>query len=212
MLSQLIVMKGKLIMNEDFMDDKTITPEESLKVIQMMMQKTHNKIMKHSGIPSLIWGYTTLGTSLLVYFLFPSLGYKANFFWLLIPVLGCLLTIIMNRWITRREKLPHTQVDRLLSIVWNVTGINTFLISLCPPFQKVILSLVLIFIGMGILITGFVSSVKVLKIGSLLGMFVGYLFLFVQMSYPLSVLLFGFAFFLMCCVPGHYLVYKAKKK
>lgn len=191
------------------MEERNLTPQESLQVIQNMMEQTQRNVLRHSGAPSLIWGYTTTFISLLIYFLYPHMGNDANYFWFGIPVVGSLFTWMLKRK-KKKQHVPTTRMDKFLDVVWFVIGLNVLCLSLFPT--RHILSLVLILIGAASAITAFSVNVKVLKYSSVFGMMVGYLLLILSISVEQKVLIFAIAFFLMHCIPGHIISAQLKKE
>ena len=71
------------------MEEKRLDAAESLELIGRMIRNTRQRLERHSGRPFLIWGYTTVGISLLNYALNLT-GADPNWSlsWFLIPVLG----------------------------------------------------------------------------------------------------------------------------
>lgn len=49
------------------MEEKRLDAAESLELISRMIRNTRQRLERHSGRPFLIWGYTTVGISLLNY-------------------------------------------------------------------------------------------------------------------------------------------------
>ena len=193
------------------MEEKQLTPQESVQMIEKMLEQTRKRLIRGAGIPSLIWGYVTFATSLLILFVYPHIGYRANYLWMLIPIVGGSLTIICNR---KRQKEAHarTQIDRFIDTTWITIGLNVTALSiLAYRFPLAILPLVLILIGIATAITGFSHKVTLLKYSSIFGILVGYMLLVVPMNGKLMVLIFGLTFFLMHCVPRHYLCYLERK-
>lgn len=74
------------------MEEKRLDAAESLELIGRMIRNTRQRLERHSGRPFLIWGYTTVGISLLNYALNLT-GADPNWSlsWFLIPVLGYML-------------------------------------------------------------------------------------------------------------------------
>lgn len=53
------------------MEEKQLTPQESVQMIEKMLEQTRKRLIRGAGIPSLIWGYVTFATSLLILFVYP---------------------------------------------------------------------------------------------------------------------------------------------
>lgn len=191
------------------MEERNLTPQESLQVIQNMMEQTQHNVMHHSGAPSLIWGYTTTFISILIYFLYPYMGNDVNYFWFGIPIVGSLCIWMLKRK-KKKQHVPTTRMDKFIDVVWLVMGLNVFFLSIMPTHH--ILSLVLILIGAATAITAFSVNVQVLKYSSVFGMLVGYVMLILPTSGMQRVLIFAMAFFLMHCIPGHIISAQLKKE
>ena len=80
------------------MEEKRLDAAESLELIGRMIRNTRQRLERHSGRPFLIWGYTTVGISLLNY-AFNLTGADPNWSlsWFLIPVLGVVLMRLSPR-------------------------------------------------------------------------------------------------------------------
>ncbi len=193
------------------MEEKQLTPQESVQMIEKMIEQTRKRLIRGAGVPCLIWGYVTLFTSLLIFFSYPHLGNKVNNLWMLIPILGGAISLI-NKWKARNEVYARTQIDRFIDTTWIVVGLNVMAFSiLAYRVPLAILSIVLILVGIATAITGFSYKVTVLKYSSIFGMIVGYLLLIIPMRDGMMVLIFGITFFIMHCLPGHYLCYLERK-
>ncbi len=71
------------------MDNKKLNEQESLELITQMIQNTKFKMVKNAGTPFLVWGYMTVVTSLLVWYLLKETGnYYWQFLWLLMPAVS----------------------------------------------------------------------------------------------------------------------------
>ena len=51
------------------MEERKLNEKESLELIAQMIQNTKNRMETNCGMPFLLWGYTTVFTSLLVWLL-----------------------------------------------------------------------------------------------------------------------------------------------
>lgn len=80
------------------MDNKKLNEQESLELITQMIQNTKFKMVKNAGTPFLVWGYMTVVTSLLVWYLLKETGnYYWQFLWLLMPAVSYPVTIYSQR-------------------------------------------------------------------------------------------------------------------
>ena len=107
------------------MEEKQLNEKESLELITRMIRNTQQRIERGNGIPFLIWGYTTVLVSLLVWFTLKSTqNYYWNLLWFLIPVIGfTAMTISMKK----EKKGVTTYIDKVIMYVWIVIGIAAFI-------------------------------------------------------------------------------------
>ena len=100
------------------MKEQTIDEHRSIEIISKMIADTTAHIDSESGKYFLLWGYTTVIISLFEYFaqVFHLPTSLCVWAWWLIPVVGGIGTLILNRraGVTR----PKSYVDRSISIVW----------------------------------------------------------------------------------------------
>ena len=79
------------------MEEKQLEARESIELISRMIQNTRTRLERNAGRPFLIWGYTTVGISLLNYgFAITGVNSAWSLTWFLIPVIGCLLTWLFH--------------------------------------------------------------------------------------------------------------------
>lgn len=97
------------------MDDKKLNEKESLELIAQMIQNTKFRMAKNTGTPFLIWGYTTIIVSLLVWFLLKETGnYNWQWLWFMLPVTALPFTLWIDR---KQQKMVKTYIDRIVGYV-----------------------------------------------------------------------------------------------
>ena len=80
------------------MEDKVLTEKESLDLISQMIRNTRSRLEDNSGIPFLIWGYTTVIVAVVVWSLVTTSGnYLWHWLWFAIPVFGGTLWLLHNK-------------------------------------------------------------------------------------------------------------------
>lgn len=106
------------------MNDRVLNEKESLELIAQMIQNTKSRMTRNSGAPFLIWGYTTIIVSLLVWFLLKETGnYHWQWLWFLLPAISLPSTL----WIEHKQpKMIKTYIDRIVGYVWAVFGLGGF--------------------------------------------------------------------------------------
>jgi len=192
------------------MEEKQLNEKESLELITQMIRNTQQRIEKGNGIPFLIWGYTTVLVSLLVWYMLKSTGNDYwNLLWFLIPSIGfTAMTITMQK----ENKGVKTYLDKVIMYVWIVVGIAAFLpapaATLIEGFP--ILFMVIMLISIGSAITGLIISFLPLICSGFAGMFLSIFCLILGNALD-SVLVFAALFLIVQVIPGHILNWKGRK-
>ena len=71
------------------MEDKRISEKESLELIARMIRETQDNTARYAAYPLLIWGYTTVAISLVVWYFYLQTGvWQINFLWFALPVIA----------------------------------------------------------------------------------------------------------------------------
>lgn len=196
------------------MTDKELSPVESLHIIEAMIQRTNRRLQRDSWRPFLVWGYTTVAVTLLVYFLMPVLGRNAFFFWFAIPVIGAPIMMFTGgissaiKWSALEGRSP---MDRFISVIWTVLGINCLLCSVLAP-GRYILFIVLLLMNMGAMMTAMATRFRLLLVASCIGMVMSYLMLLIRFDGRDMLLFFALSFVLVFIIPGHILMYRLRKE
>lgn len=196
------------------MATNNLSPEASLQLIEAMLRKTSQRVSNHGAYQFLIWGYTTVLVSILVFFFEPTLNWDVHYLWMLIPIIGGIFSWITGRG-EAKEPYSRSQVDRLMHVVWSVIGINVLVSSFL--FGVLSLLVITLMIGSATAITGFALRIRPLQICSVVGLGLLYLsFILVRYTDVISddryiYLIFAGIFFIINCIPGHYLYAVARK-
>ena len=191
------------------MEDKQLNEKESLELITHMIRNTQQKLEKSNGIPFLIWGYTTVGISVLVWYLFSTTGNPYwQCLWFLIPVIGF---STMLRALRKQEKKVKTYIDKVISYVWIGFGIAALVVSTSAMFlwNLPILFIMVLMMGTGTAITGMIIRFKPIIFSGFAGILLSYLCLIVK-GYEV-ILVFAIIFLFIMIVPGHILNWKGRR-
>lgn len=194
------------------MEDKVLTEKESLDLISQMIRNTRSRLEDNSGIPFLIWGYTTVIVAVIVWSLVTTSGnYLWHWLWFAIPVFGGTLWLLHNKKQLNNRSRVITFVDRAISHVWMVFGIASFMISIISFLTYIpILFIVLLTMGMATAITGLMIRFKPIIFSGFIGILFSPLCVIVRDTS--SILIFAAIFVLMMVIPGHMLNYTAKRR
>lgn len=194
------------------MEDKVLTEKESLDLISQMIRNTRSRLEDNSGIPFLIWGYTTVIVAVIVWSLVTTSGnYLWHWLWFAIPVFGGTLWLLHNKKQLNNRSRVITFVDRAISHVWMVFGIASFMISIISFLTYIpILFIVLLTMGMATAITGLIIRFKPIIFSGFIGILFSPLCVIVRDTS--SILIFAAIFVLMMVILGHMLNYTAKRR
>lgn len=212
------------------MEDKKITPQESMELITSMISATRNHFTKGEGNMLLFWGYLCVVVAL-VYgvciYLEHGVGIPSPFstglIWWLIPVIGIPYTIIVNRS-KHSGRIVVTYTDRMTINLWNyvlwlavaaiVIGMLFFVSGF--PVWYVIELFTFFVVGMASSVQGMIIKEKSMIYGGAFSVLSGgFLMAGVLASITwlqgYSLILFIISFIVMMIIPGHILNHKAKK-
>ena len=105
--------------------EKQMTHEESLALIQSMIDTARNKVAE-DGFQFLLWGVLVIIASLLNYLMVWQ-GYadKAGLVWMLLPIVGWPVSYIYEKRKANTAKV-ETYADRSTGYVWIAYGITMF--------------------------------------------------------------------------------------
>lgn len=193
------------------MEDRQLDPAQSIALIGRMIENTRNRLTRNAGHPLLAWGYATIATTLLVWAAVVGSGNPQwNMLWILLPLLGWLLTRLM------RGRQPsdgvRTFIDRVLGNVWLVTGLTAWFVSmltLFTPLRLPILFLILVMMGMGTVLTGLVIRFTPAVVGGTAAILLAPVSIVVGNNWAPAVFVAGFL--VMMVIPGHILNYRSNR-
>lgn len=186
------------------MENRKLKEQESLELIAQMIRDSRKSVEYKAGTFSLIWGYTTVLISLLVYSGWMLMHHSAIFWlWFLIPVGGCVATWLFKR---NHPSLKKTYFDKVINQVWMVLGLVGWGLGVACvllPSSFSILFLIGLLMGMGMTMTGCIASYKVYIGFGVAGIMLSFLCLLVKGVD--QILVFAGIFIVMMIIPGHLL-------
>jgi len=206
------------------MDEIRISHQESLEIISEMISRTKQRLGIGSGNILLLWGYTTVAVTALIWALLLITHNPAvNWLWFAIWIVG---GIVMPRMLRnqRAKSGATTYSEALSSGVWQIVGWSaTASVFLCLGFQlggknawSAMLLFALLVVGFGEATQGIIVKERSMVFGGAVGMFAGIVTgcclaanvsLYANWYLPMFIV----AFTCMMIIPGHILNYKAKK-
>jgi len=195
--------------------ENNLSAENSLRIIAETIERSRRTITKNSGKPLILWGVLVALFSLIIWGLWTKTGSPIwNFLWFAMSAIGfvCMKTLFRNR-----EKVPETEVSRMLgkiwmwfgifatgffALVWVAWGIRS-LTGVEGTFSVDLTLIILLMMGLGGTLSGAVLGNKVVTASSLIATTFAALFLMVMPTgSPLRILSFAILGVFALIVPG----------
>lgn len=138
------------------MEDKKLNEKESLELISCMIQNTKRKLELGDGNSMLLWGYTMVGVTILVYvlLLLTDNNPQCNWAWWLIPLIGGSITFY---WERKKTRTVVTYTDKMVSTIWKGIGF-TFFATIMMMFifggWMLMIPLSLLYVSIGVYMMG----------------------------------------------------------
>lgn len=191
------------------MEEKSITHEDSLKIIESMIETAKKKVTRLDSCYSLMWGYLVLIASLLNYYLLTAgYGQKASYAWFLMFIGG-----LASIWISIRrnkERKVRTYFDKVLFYLWMGFIICIFIVVFNGKYISYqITPLILLLYGIALLVNGGIFNFKPQIIGAVvawIGCFIAF-----RLEYKDQLLVEAAVVFISYIIPGHLLYNMAQK-
>jgi len=192
-----------------------IKVQEEIEIIQRMMESTRKKAMD-SGNIFILWGTLVLTAAVIAkIFAWLHLSAISHYVILLFPVGGVAMTLHLKKKRERKTRVVFF-VDKIIAATWFATGLSiavssaVFLISpLLTSLQNIYVSIIILFIGTGITISGAAYQWKALKIVGLLWCASAVAVQFIPPSYFAITIIFIFGLGLI--IPGLLANYQLRK-
>lgn len=148
------------------MEEKEISPEESLKLIQSMIGKARQNYTDNS-IFFLLWGWIVFVASLSHYYLAVHTTFEDPYIAWLLTFVGAIASAIIGAK-KGKEKVVRNYTDKLYGWLWLSLGVAMFTVIFngqsvnwnTTPF-------ILLFAGVGTSVSGVMMNFKPLRIGAI---------------------------------------------
>ena len=195
--------------------ENNLSAENSLRIIAETIERSRRTITKNSGKPLILWGVLVALFSLIIWGLWTKTGSPAwNFLWFAMSAIGfvCMKTLFRNR-----EKVPETEVSRMLgkiwmwfgifatgffALVWVAWGIRS-LTGVEGTLRVDLTLIILLMMGLGGTLSGAVLENKVVTASALIATTFAALFLMVMPTgSPLRILSFAILGVFALIIPG----------
>jgi hypothetical protein len=144
------------------MEEKNITEQESLVIIQQMMNKTKEQLFDNSNL-FLLWGFAAFICTVTQYFLIKTNIQNSEAVWIAMPIIAVIHIYIV---IKQRSKIKvQTYNGNAISALWTAIGF-AFISIVFFASQKInILPTIILLYAIGTFVTGKVIDFKPLVFG-----------------------------------------------
>jgi hypothetical protein len=216
--------------------EKSLSNNESLDLINVMINSARNNLQKGTGNIFLLWGYViailALANLLLLWILPHQTNYYSFYVWFAAP-LGLIVYFVQIRKI-KEMQIVRTYVDKIVTYVWIAFSISVLAIIVSMLLANVhgfgesgtnfeplnwihwsfLIPFMLILYGFALFVSGLAYQFKPLIVGAVICWFCAVIiFLFYQMKYFMEMQLISLIFSIIAgyIVPGHLLNIQEKK-
>jgi hypothetical protein len=179
-----------------------LSPQQSLQLIQSMIERTKTNIIENSFY-FLLWGWMTFGAVLVQFLLKVVLGYRHHYLVWLITIVALIITILHSKRQSRRYGYK-TYVGESMGYLWMGIGISFFILTIIIsagigwlyawPFF-------ILFYGLGTFVSGKIIQFKPLVVGGIICWILAVACVFVKYDYQL--LIAAAAILFSYIIPGH---------
>jgi len=180
---------------------ENFSPQESLQLIQSMIEKTRDNISTNRFY-FLMWGWVTLVAVLCQFMLKVFLEYRLHYLVWLAVIPAAIVTMIKGR---KDHNVNHkSYVGESMGALWFGLGIGFFILSIIIPFSVGWMKawpFFILFYGMGTFISGKLIQFKPLVYGGVTCWILAIVTVFVPYDYQL--LLAAAAILISYIIPGH---------
>lgn len=206
------------------MEDKKLTPQESMELIASMIQSTKRRVASPDLRISVMWAVLTIITAVAAWILLSTTHNTwFNFVWFAIPVIGIPANIILAN--SKREKSgTKTYLDKISEGLWKYVGyiaigltIACFIAQQCgyPMVWLAMFYYAFIIVGFGATVSGLLLREKSYVFGGLFSIFSGFAIIIcnlcqIPLLYSWVVPLYILCFLLMFIVPAFIISRKIK--
>ncbi|MCM1514883.1 MAG: hypothetical protein NC080_00435 [Paraprevotella sp.] len=206
------------------MEDKKLTPQESMELIASMIQSTKRRVASPDIRISVMWAVLSIITAAVAWILLSTTHTPwFNFVWFAIPVIGIPASIILAK--SKREKIgTKTYLDKVSEGLWKCVGYIAIELTIacfiaqqcgCPMVWLAMLYYAFIIVGFGATVSGLLLREKSYIIGGMFSIFSGFAIIIcnlcqIPLLYSWVVSLYILCFLMMFIVPAFIISRKIK--
>lgn len=180
------------------MEERNITEQESLAIIQEMINKSKKQLTDRSKY-FMMWGVAVFACAIIQYFLLRNLQPHTQMVWLSMPVLAVIQLFLSIRDRKKEKVLSHNTAA--IGSVWLALGISFFILAfLSSRISFDMFPFLILLYGIGTFITGRIIQFKPLIFGGLACFMLCVLITYVEG--PEKLLILALSVLLSYIIPG----------
>ncbi len=180
------------------MEERNITEQESLAIIQEMINKSKKQLTDRSKY-FMMWGVAVFACAIIQYFLLRDLQPHTQMVWLSMPVLAVIQLFLSIRDRKKEKVLSHNTAA--IGSVWLALGISFFILAfLSSRISFDMFPFLILLYGIGTFITGRIIQFKPLIFGGLACFILCVLITYVEG--PEKLLILALSVLLSYIIPG----------
>lgn len=180
------------------MEERNITEQESLAIIQEMINKSKKQLTDRSKY-FMMWGVAVFACAIIQYFLLRNLQPHTQMVWLSMPVLAVIQLSLSIRDRKKEKVLSHNTAA--IGSVWLALGISFFILAfLSSRISFDMFPFLILLYGIGTFITGRIIQFKPLIFGGLACFILCVLITYVEG--PEKLLILALSVLLSYIIPG----------
>ena len=191
------------------MQQENFSPEDSLKVIQSMLEKSKQDI-RGNDIYFLMWGWITFICCTGQFLLKRVFDYPKHYLVWWLTLAGVLLSIIISVKQGKKKKVT-TYIDESMGYLWTGMGICFFVLSMIlsrSGWGETVFPFFIMLYGLGTFISGCMLRFRPFIIGGILAWIIAVVSAYLE--YDFQILMAALAIMLSYIIPAYILRYKAK--
>ena len=189
------------------MEQESFSPQDSLRVIQSMLEKSKQDI-RGNDIYFLMWGWITFIACTAQFLLKHVYGYPYHYRVWLLTILGAILSIVISVK-QRKQKKVQTYIDESMGFLWMGMGISFFVLSAIltkigwgyPVFPFFIM-----LYGLGTFVSGCLLRFRPFMCGGIIAWVIAIVSAY--LDYDFQILMGGLAILISYIIPAYMLRYK----
>lgn len=168
------------------MEEKTITEQESLAIIQSMIAKTKQQLNDSSKF-FFLWGFAVLVCSIAQYIMLKMLLINTQQVWIAMPIIAIIHIIIAIKY--QKAKSVQTHNDVALQSLWTALGIAFIILTfLSFRISFNIFPFLILLYGIGTFVTGKIIQFKPLIFGGITCFFLSVIITYIDGAEQLLIL------------------------